>query len=84
MDHPNTAVECRLSQLADSLDCLTEPDLLLLTDASPSTLESWRKRGKGPAYVLVGNRYLYPRKAVAEFVHSNLRERRASPAKDLL
>lgn len=84
MDHQLGDTEARLSQLADSLDCLTEPDLLLLTDATAATLENWRKRGKGPAYVLIGNRYLYPRKAVAEFVQDNVRERRPAAGKDLL
>ena len=70
--------------LAQSVDCITEDDLNLLTGTTPGTTESWRKRGKGPAYVLIGNRYLYPRTAVAEFVQSNVRERRAMPAKGLL
>jgi len=74
----------RISHLAQSLDCLTEEDLNLLTDTAPGTTESWRKRGKGPAYVLIGNRYLYPRKAVAAFIEGNVRERRSLPAKEIL
>ena len=74
----------RIRALAESVDCLTEADLNLLTDTSPGTTESWRKRGKGPAYVLIGNRYLYPRKAVAEFVQDNVRARRSSAAKAVL
>jgi helix-turn-helix protein len=65
----------RVRALAQSLDCMTEEDLNLLTDTSPNTTENWRKRGKGPAYVLVGNRYLYPRSAVADFLKANIRER---------
>lgn len=84
MDSNTTHEQERVRDLAQSLDCMTEQDLNLLTDTTPGTTESWRKRGKGPAYVLVGNRYLYPRKAVAEFVHSNVRERRGVPGKDLL
>lgn len=74
----------RVRDLAQSLDCMTEEDLCLLTGTTAGTTESWRKRGKGPAYVLVGNRYLYPRKAVAEFVHANVRERRTALSKGLL
>lgn len=66
----------RVSALAQSLDCIAEPDFCLLADITQSTAESWRKRGKGPAYVLIGNRYLYPRQAVADFVQSKVRERR--------
>lgn len=84
MDSNTPREQDRVRDLAQSLDCMTEEDLCLLTATTPGTTESWRKRGKGPAYVLVGNRYLYPRKAVADFVHSNLRERREAPAKDLL
>lgn len=84
MDTTSTTDQERVSALAQSLDCLAEPDLCLLANISPATAESWRKRGKGPAYVLIGNRYLYPRQAVAEFVASNVRERRAVPAKAVL
>lgn len=67
--------EARLQALADKLDCLTEADFTLLADASPNTVEAWRKRGTGPAYILLGNRYLYPRNAVSEFLKSITRER---------
>jgi hypothetical protein len=76
--------EEQVSALARSLDCIAEHDLCLLAKITPLTAESWRKRGKGPAYVLIGNRYLYPRQAVAEFVQSNVRERRTVPAKAVL
>lgn len=65
----------RLQILADKLDCLTEADFTLLADASPSTVEAWRKRGTGPAYILLGNRYLYPRNAVSEYLKHITRER---------
>lgn len=84
MDNQPTQEQDRIRALAQSLDCMTEDDLNLLTDTKPGTTESWRKRGKGPAYVLIGNRYLYPRKAVAEFLQINVRERRASPAQAVL
>jgi hypothetical protein len=74
----------RIRDLAQSLDCIAEPDLCLLANITPNTAESWRKRGKGPAYVLIGNRYLYPRTAVSEFVQQNIRERHSAPVKEML
>ncbi len=65
----------RLRTLADKLDCLTETDLMLLAKATASTVEAWRKRGTGPAYLLLGNRYLYPRKMVAKHLESITKER---------
>ena len=63
----------RLRQMADGLDCLIEEDFQLLADATPGTVEAWRKRRTGPSYIRLGRRYLYPRKAVAEFLQSRLR-----------
>ena len=70
--------------LARSLDCLTEEELGLLAKAEPSTVEAWRKRGKGPAYILFGNRFLYPRAAVAEHLKGLVRERLAPSARGML
>ena len=74
----------RLRTLADKLDCLTETDILLLGKLSQSTVEAWRKRGTGPAYILLGNRYLYPRKAVAKYLEGITRERNSVAAKEAL
>lgn len=74
----------RLRTLADKLDCLTETDLMLLGKLSQSTVEAWRKRGQGPAYILLGNRYLYPRKAVQKYLDSITRERNNVAAKEAL
>lgn len=65
----------RLRALADSLDCLTEADFMLLCQATAGTVDAWRKRGKGPNYILIGNRYLYPRKAVAKYLETCIRDR---------
>lgn len=67
----------RLSALAERLDCVTEEDLCLLAQAKPSTLDAWRKRGVGPSYIRLGNRVLYPRKAVVAHLDSLLRVRGA-------
>lgn len=74
----------RLRTLADKLDCLTETDLMLLGRLTQSTVEAWRKRGTGPAYILLGNRYLYPRKAVAKYLDEITRVRASISAKEAL
>lgn len=67
----------RLRALADRLDCLTEQDFQLLADATPGTVEAWRKRHQGPDYIRLGNRVFYPRAAVAAFMQSRTRERQS-------
>ena len=74
----------RLRTLADKLDCLLETDLMLLAKATASTVEAWRKRGTGPAYILIGNRYLYPRKSVSKYLEDVTRERHSVSAKAVL
>lgn len=69
----------QVEQLAASLDCMTEEELLLLAKIKRPTAEAWRKRGLGPAYVLLGNRFLYPKKAVAAYLATLVRERQSSP-----
>ncbi|QHE85892.1 helix-turn-helix transcriptional regulator [Hydrogenophaga sp. BPS33] len=80
----DTAEHERIRQMADKLDFLTEEDFTLLANATPGTVEAWRKRGTGPAYVRLGRRFLYPRKAVAKYLDSLTRERAALPAKGML
>lgn len=74
----------RLRTLADKPDCPTETDIMLLGKLSQSTVEAWRKRGQGPAYILLGNRYLYPRKAVQKYLEGITRERNSVAAKEAL
>lgn len=74
----------RLRDLAQTLDCLTEGDLCLLANVTASTCDNWRRRGAGPSYILIGNRYLYPRKAVAEHMQGLLRERGGVSGKAVL
>lgn len=61
--------------MAERLDCFLDEDFQRLADATPKTVEAWRKRGQGPAYIRLGNRYLYPRAAVAQYLESITRER---------
>ncbi len=65
----------RIRRMADSLDCLLEDDFRLLAGATRGTVEAWRKRGQGPAYIRLGNRVLYPRDAVSDYLRSIVRER---------
>ncbi len=65
----------RIRGMAESLDCFIEEDFQQLAGATGSTVEAWRKRGTGPAYIRLGNRYLYPRKAVAKHLESITRSR---------
>lgn len=82
MQQVKTAAAAR--QLAELLDCLTEPDLCTLFDIKPGTAVAWRKRGRGPPYALVGNRVLYPRTQLVQFIERQLRERPEVPARSLL
>ena len=79
-----SADQLRLATLVQSLDCMTESDLLLLADINISTAEQWRKRGDGPAYIRAGNRYIYPRSAVAEWIAGRVRERKSVEPKGVL
>lgn len=62
--------------LAARLDCFTDEDVQELAGVTPKTAEAWRKRGVGPAYILFGNTYLYPVKAVAEHLEGLTRARK--------
>jgi hypothetical protein len=74
----------RVQALAQSLDCLTEQDLCALYGITEGTAEAWRKRRKGPAYILAGNSYLYPRTSVAADLQARVRQPVEVPVKALL
>ncbi len=75
MELTNSQSIDRVREMAGQLDCLIEEDFQLLAGATSNTVEAWRKRGQGPAYIRLGTRYLYPRKAVAKHLESITRER---------
>jgi hypothetical protein len=54
-----TAAERERARLAESLGYLIESQVATLAGVKRSTLESWRKRSKGPDYILFGNEPLY-------------------------
>lgn len=74
----------RVKQLAERLDCFTDEEVQELAGVTATTSSAWRKRGLGPAYILFGNRYLYPRQAVAEFLQGQVRTRKALGAEALV
>lgn len=78
-----SAAPTRLQVLADSLAYMTEEDFALFADITTSTAEAWRKRHKGPAFIRIGNRVLYPIKGVAEHL-STLTRTAYLPPKELL
>lgn len=75
MESTNSQAIDRVRHMAEQLDCLIEEDFQLLASATANTVEAWRKRGQGPAYIRLGNRYLYPRKAVAKHLESITHQR---------
>ena len=84
-DAPGRDNESTVRELARSLDCIEDSELQALAKVKASTTEAWRKRGKGPAYIIFGNAILYPRSAVAEYLQSLVRERSgAATARSLL
>lgn len=78
------SISLRIREIANSFDCIVEDDFRLLAGITHGTAESWRRTGRGPSYILCGNQYLYPRKAVAEFLQSQLREVRRVSARSVL
>jgi hypothetical protein len=46
---------------------LKETDLAWRWDMNPKTLQRWRMEGRGPSYLKLGKRVLYPLNAVIAF-----------------
>ena len=58
----------RLRRMADSLESWILEDYLALSQYTEKTAAQMRKCGKGPAYMRLGKRVLYPKKSVAEYL----------------
>jgi predicted site-specific integrase-resolvase len=85
MKSPTVIYSVEVAQaIARDLDYLTEQDICQLCSITAATAEAWRKRHKGPAYALAGNRVLYPKAAVRAFLESQIRRPVAIAAKTLL
>lgn len=65
----------RVRALAAEIDCVVTEDLCALAGIKASTAEAWAKRGEGPAYVILGNRRLYPREALRKYCADKLKTR---------
>jgi hypothetical protein len=74
MDNQSDTGQQRLRTLAESLDCFTEEEHLLMTGWSPATAESKRKRRQGPPYIRHGKHYFYPRQQYIDYVKTLVRE----------
>lgn len=71
----NHTITARNDSLARLINCLDEDEFATLAGVKLSTLNAWRKRGQGPAYVLLGTNYLYPLTAVQAFIADKVRVR---------
>ena len=69
-----------IAEIAHSLDCITAAELRALAAITEKTEEAWRKRGTGPAYILFGNAYLYPRSSLAAHLAARSRDTPSSRA----
>jgi hypothetical protein len=66
----------RVRAMADSMGCLLDEDLQELAQVKASTTEAWRKRGHGPDYAMLGNRILYTKDSVMQFLKSRIRQQK--------
>jgi hypothetical protein len=83
--HITPSIDQSVADLARTVNCLDEYGFAKLAGVKPSTLDAWRKRGKGPEYVLLGNNYLYPIEAVKRYISGLVRLRTAfAPRQALL
>lgn len=81
MEHTGGTDLQRARALAESVDHVIEEDAAALASVKPETLEAWRKRGKGPAWVRWGNRVMYSREAIRSFLQSQIKNPHAVTAK---
>jgi hypothetical protein len=74
-----------VADLARLVNCLDEDGFATLAGVKVSTLDAWRRRGKGPEYVLLGRNYLYPIASVESHLTSLVKARgTAHPADHLM
>lgn len=74
--HPTTSThQSNVADLARLVGCLDEDGFATLAGVKVTTLDSWRKRGKGPEYILLGCNYLYPIAAVQQHISTLIRAR---------
>lgn len=71
-------------ELAHKIGCITVDELAILANAKHSTIEAWAKRGRGPAYAILGNTKLIPLSSLESHVAGLVRERVGTDPKGLL
>jgi len=71
----NSTLNPSVADLARAVNCFDEHSFAALAGVKVSTLDAWRKRGKGPEYALLGCNYLYPIEAVQKHISSCVRRR---------
>ncbi|WP_126077507.1 hypothetical protein HF313_08820 [Massilia atriviolacea] len=62
-----------ITDLARLVDCLDETAFATLAGVKLSTVDAWRKRGKGPDYILLGCNYLYPLEAIRKYIGTRMK-----------
>lgn len=73
-----------IADLARMVNCFDEESFAFLAGVKLATVEAWRKRGKGPEYILCGCNYLYPIPAIERYLASQLRHRSSIDPKSIL
>jgi hypothetical protein len=72
------------ADMARSLGYFTIPDICAIYGITPTTEVQWRKRGKGPRWIVAGHRILRTKEAVLEDLRAREKERRTDHAGELL
>ena len=80
---PTDALD-EIRALAAELDCFLDEDIQRIAGVTSGTTDAWRRRGKGPPYLVFGNRTLYPRKPAVEYIQTLIRERQRVSVADAL
>lgn len=73
--HTDPATSPSVADLARLVNCFDEHSVATLAGVKTTTLDAWRKRGKGPEYILLGRNYLYPIAAVQKYISNLVRTR---------
>jgi hypothetical protein len=65
-----------MTSWAEGAPCLDQKALAWRWGVSVRTLEGWRLRRKGPPYLKLGRRVVYPLEGILEFEQAQLRPMR--------
>lgn len=62
--------EIERRRIAADMGFMTEETVAYLSKSSPATVEDWRKKGIGPAYIRFGSAYFYEVTEVMAYMKS--------------